>query len=276
MSSKGISAMNDTDKPAFTQILAGTLECYGRAVTPAAIGTWWAALAGHALGDVRLAFTRYVQDPDQGRYPPTPAGILAQMTGAELWIGADEAWALCLESFDEAVTVCVTDVILEARAAAQLVWQSGDKIGARVAFRAAYERIVQARRMEGRAARWQLSAGWDAERREQAALAAVSAGRLSREAVARFLPAPEMTPEGRAIAGLLTGDAAALPEGTNATVRWRIAELRASLEGGRDARPIPAERERFEAARMQALADVERLAVRRAEVGAEARGHGGA
>jgi hypothetical protein len=253
--------MNDTDKAVFTQILAGTLECYGRAVTPSAIGMWWAALVRYDMREVRLAFTRYVQDPEQGRYPPTPSGILAQMTGAGLWIGADEAWALCLESFDEAATVCLTDVILEARSAAWPVWATGDTIGARVAFRAAYERIVQTRRMEGRAGRWQLSVGWDADRREQAARAAVAAGRLSHEAIAGYLPGPEITPEGRAIAGLLTGSAE-VPEEVGETTRRRLAELRASLSGRRRDGPSAAEveRERFEAARSQALADARRLA----------------
>lgn len=274
--------MNDTDKAVFTQILAGTLECYGRAVTPSAIGMWWAALARYDMREVRLAFTRYVQDPEQGRYPPTPAGILAQMTGAGLWIGADEAWALCLESFDEAATVCLTDVILEARSAAQPVWATGDKIGARVAFRAAYERIVQTRRMEGRAARWQLSVGWDADRREQAARAAVAAGRLSHEAIAGYLPGPEITPEGRAIAGLLTGESVELPTGGSETTRRRLAELRASLSGRRTDGPSAAqvERERFEAVRAQALADARWLAARSrggataAGARAEACGHG--
>lgn len=261
--------MNGTDQAAFAEILAGTLECYGRAVTPAAIRVWWAALSGQSLTAVRQAFARYVQDPGQGRYPPTPAGILAQMTDAQAWLAADEAWALCLESFDEAATVCVTDVILEAREAARPVWQDGDKIGARVAFRAAYERLVQTRRLEGRPVRWQLSVGWDAEGRERAALAAVAAGRLSSSAVAGYLPGPAVTAEGAAIAGLLTGRPVDLPASTTATTRQRLAELRASLAGGsRESVPCAAarDRERFEAARVKALADLERLQ--------QARGHG--
>ncbi len=62
---------------------------------------------------------------------------------------ADEAWALALETFDEAATVCLTDEILLAAVAASPVWESGDRVGARMAFKAAYERVLNERRLQG-------------------------------------------------------------------------------------------------------------------------------
>jgi hypothetical protein len=71
--------MRSDDKPVFAAHLTNLLATYGRGVTVGVIDVWWGVLEPFELGDVSRAFSRYVGDPDQGRYPPVPASIVAQL-----------------------------------------------------------------------------------------------------------------------------------------------------------------------------------------------------
>ncbi len=219
--------MYDTDKRDFVDLLQGTMETYHRPITPAALRIWWAALVSYDLAELQAAFHRHITDPDQGRFPPTPAAIVAQMVDATGVIGADEAWSLVIGAMDEAATVILTDLMLEALAVSQArtQWQY-DKVGARMAFKSAYDRLIGIARIQGRKPIWQVSAGWDAERRADAVRLAMEGGRLTHDQARRYLAPPDSTAEGQAIAGLITGKVVELPD--NAT-RERLAALRASL-----------------------------------------------
>jgi hypothetical protein len=162
---------------------------------------------------------------------PKPADIIAIVEKAHHRLSADEAWAIALESFDESATVCVTEEMLEALGAAQAVWEYGDKVGARMAFKGAYERITSERRNQGIAPQWQLSLGWDQERRTAAAQEALRLGRMPLEDVQTFLPAPAPTGIGAQIAGLLAGktNVLAFPSDQDAKNRRRMQELREHL-----------------------------------------------
>jgi hypothetical protein len=150
-----------------------------------------------------------------------------------------------MASFDERDSVCISDAIMDARLAAAPMWQDGDKIGARMAFRDAYDRAMLTPKTRGERPVWMLSVGHDPERRVEAAKAAVASGLLSSEAAKAYLPAPMVTPEGAAIAGLLTGNVVALPN-TDDKIRRKIAELRALIEPVKDSGELMAEeRQRF-------------------------------
>ncbi len=240
--------MKNADKRAFAELLGGLLELYGRKISPSAAELWWSAFEQHDLSEVRAAFSRYTQDPEQGRYPPTPASVLGCINSASVRLGADEAWALALGTFDEAATVCVTDEILEAVAAAAPVMETGDKIGTRMAFKAAYERITSQRRMAGAAPKWRLSMGWDAEQRAQVAQEALRLGRVTEEQVRDYLPAPAPSGPAAAVAGLLTGNVVQMPVGEDAKARANLRRLRDAISAGLsrdDHRDKAAERETF-------------------------------
>ena len=219
--------MYDTDKRDFVDLLQGTMETYHRPITPAALRIWWAALVSYDLAELQAAFHRHITDPDQGRFPPTPAAIVAQMADAAGAIGADEAWSLVIGAMDEDATVVLTDLMLEALAVSQArtQWQY-DKVGARMAFKSAYDRLIGIARIQGRKPIWQVSAGWDAERRADAVRLAMEGGRLTHDQARRYLAPPDSTAEGQAIAGLITGKVVELPD--DAT-RERLSALRASL-----------------------------------------------
>jgi hypothetical protein len=98
---------------------------------------------------------------------------------------------VALGSLDEADTVVWTEETAQAFAAARPVLDLGDKVGARMAFKGAYERLVDAARRDGRPMAVQVSLGWDQNRRIVAIDAAVTAGRLPAPQAAALLPPPD-------------------------------------------------------------------------------------
>jgi len=183
--------MRETDIPEFTTLLDSTCRLLSRGTyTPDDTNTtlWFRALAAHHIDDIRAAFSAHVRDPQRGRFVPSPADILAQIQAAmenDGRPGPEEAWAIALRSDDEFATVVWTQEIAQAKQAAQSLLDIGDEVGARMAFREAYNRIVAEARAAGVAPKWLESLGFDTAGRETALRAAVSAGRLP------ALPAPK-------------------------------------------------------------------------------------
>ena len=102
----------------------------------------------------------------------------------------------------------MTDEIQLALGAARPVLDLGDKVGARMAFISAYERLVQTARGDARPVNWHVSIGFDANRRIEAITGAVQMQRISHEHGQKYLADLNVVPiasDGMAIAGLLTG-----------------------------------------------------------------------
>lgn len=102
---------------------------------------------------------------------------------------ADEAWGLVSEGLrDERVTVVVPAIAQQAAAmgAAELL-RNGDKTGARMAFKAAYEKLSGGLDLSG-GVRWVVERGWDAEDAKTKITEAVRAGRLNKQAALQALP----------------------------------------------------------------------------------------
>jgi hypothetical protein len=104
---------------------------------------------------------------------------------------SDEAWATVLRSFDERDTVAWNEEMIQAALVARVVFDRGDKFGARMAFKNAYERLVREAREQGRMPVVTVSEGWDLQRRAAAIEQAVKLGHISQSQAADFLPAPE-------------------------------------------------------------------------------------
>ncbi|MFV3015528.1 hypothetical protein ACM9HO_07485, partial [Pseudomonas sp. KHB2.9] len=110
---------------------------------------------------------------------------------------------------DEYETVVLTDEIQLALAAAKPILDGGDKIGARMAFIDAYQRFVGQARDDAKPVNWHVSVGFDANRRIQAVTKAMDLKRIPREHAQKYLAdlsVEPITEDGRAIAGLLTGN----------------------------------------------------------------------
>ncbi len=155
--------------------------------------------------------------------------VLKHIHAADGRPGKDEAWSIALAASDEHETVVVTAEIRQAMAASAPILDAGDKVGARMAFMSAYERLVSFARAEDRPAAWEVSLGFDPSRRVTAIEAAVRAQLITQETGGKYLAdlriAP-ITPDGQAIAGLLTGEVRTQP---TAHVREKLAEVRSIL-----------------------------------------------
>lgn len=190
---------------------------------------WFRALQAHPLDVVRSAFDAHVKDPQRGRFVPTPADIIAQIEGLaenDGRPGAEEAWAMSIAARDEAETLVWTQEMATAWGIAKPVMDAGDEVGARMAFKEAYARLVDEARRQRMPAFWSVSQGFDAERRAPAISAAVAAGRLP-ESELLGLPAP------RDAVPLLEVATSHAPE----HIRQRLRELRGSLTMPREDRP---------------------------------------
>ncbi|MWK56928.1 hypothetical protein GO594_13155 [Pseudomonas otitidis] len=141
----------------------------------------------------------------------TPENVIRHLVTQDGRPEANEAWAIAMTSYDEAETVLMTPEIQQAAASAESVFRAGDKIGARMAFIATYERLVTTARQVGTPLAWSLSLGHDAERRASAIESAERLGRLpapQAQALLAHHAVGQITAEGRAIVGLLAGPSA--------------------------------------------------------------------
>lgn len=104
-------------------------------------------------------------------FPPTLPEFIKMC-----WAGhpsADAAWALALKAMDENETVTWTNEIMYAWERCRVVYQDGDKVGARMAFKAVYDGLNLSCRPE-----WVVSEGFDKDKRVVEMQAAQSAGLL--------------------------------------------------------------------------------------------------
>jgi hypothetical protein len=193
--------MSPQDKPDFIALLGATFDVYSRlSPMPETQLLWFRLCQPHPMDAVRSAFGRYIAT--EPKFPPTPAQILAFMgqgTGDNR-PGADEAWATALLSRDESATVVWTQETASAFAICRHVLDT-DEVGARVAFRDAYSRLVAESRLMHAPVRWVASLGWDVAERDKVIRRAAVAGLLPAPQVAALLP-PPMPTEGPSPAGV--------------------------------------------------------------------------
>lgn len=166
--------------------------------------------------------------------------VLKHIHAADGRPGKDEAWSIALSASDEYETVVLTAEIRQAMIASSPILEAGDKVGARMAFMSAYERLVSFARAEDRPVVWDVSLGFDAGRRVTAIESAMRAQLISHEAGTKYLADLRIAPitqDGQAIAGLLTGEVR--PQ-ASAHVRKKLGEVRSTLAASK----IRKERER--------------------------------
>lgn len=221
--------LNPDEEARLVRELIGSAEAMGQAMSPNAAAMIASDLEGVPLATVLHAL-RSIRGNYKGRltFPVIRERIL-ELDGRP---GRDEAWALALQGLDERDSVVWTDEIQKALAAARPILRIGDKIGARMAFLSAYDRLVQAERDAGTAPEWIVSIGWDGDRRAQALEQAVMLKRIpvTRAAELGYRP-PALTAEGQAIAALLTAPDGAKqePKGLPPEFRSRLQQLRADV-----------------------------------------------
>ncbi|WP_447904934.1 hypothetical protein [Pseudomonas aeruginosa] len=204
--------------------LFATSEAMGQQLTPAAAQLMVQDLCAYdeeALTGALQAVRR-----EGGRF--TVAAVLRHVESADGRPSANEAWAIALQSYDEAETALLTPEVQQAAAAAAPIFNAGDEVGARMAFIAAYDRLVGAAHQMAQPVAWILSLGHNAERRGLAIESAQRLGRLPASQAQLLLKQHGGAPvgnDGRAIAGLLTHDSV---DGSS-RVRRHLEEIRQGL-----------------------------------------------
>lgn len=169
--------------------LVATAEVMGSEIKPNAALVIVDDLSAYALGDVLQALTR-VRRECSGKL--TLKMILDILAPTSCWLSANEAWAVALPAIDEAATVVWTPEIAKAFEVARPILEGGDKIGARMAFIPAYDRLIDHAKRESRTPSYEVSAGWDANMREVAMRQSVTAGLLPMpNDDTKALPAPD-------------------------------------------------------------------------------------
>lgn len=180
--------MIESDKKQFLESLNSCAVVYRTEVSTALVKIYWDLLKEYATEEVQGAIFAHMKT---AKFFPSPAELIEKIPSAKRFshIGADEAWTIALASFDENATVVWTKPIQEARAIASEIYATGDTIGARMAFKEAYKRIVD----QTPKAEWTVCAGWDARQRLAAVKAAQQLGRLPGDyrINQNLLPVPE-------------------------------------------------------------------------------------
>lgn len=185
--------MQAADRAQFAAVLSRTFRTLRQPVPePEILDVWWTKLEPFPVEAVAQAFSKHL---DVSEFAPTPAAILKHLPKqSDGRPEVNEAWAISLRSRDERDTVVWTQECAEAFDCAKDVLDAGDEVGARMAFKDAYTRIVERERAAGRPVQWMKSLGFDADRRDAVLAEAVRAGRLQLEdvrAVAPQLAAPD-------------------------------------------------------------------------------------
>lgn len=184
--------------PELLMAIAVTAEACGRTFSEAAARQFATDLSAYPQDKVLIALHRCRMEV---KTYLTPAHVFERISDDRL--GSDEAWSIGLRGRDESETVITTPEILEAMSAARPVLEMGDEVGARMAFKDTYNRLVAEARVAGRPIHWIPTLGWDLGKRQAALREAVSAGLLpAPKAEAMLLPPPpkkaDTDPEGLA------------------------------------------------------------------------------
>lgn len=238
--------MLDDDKLAFSKLLDGLELIYDKALTVELKRLYWGALAGMEWAQLERSVAAHVADKERGRWFPKPADLWFQwerMQQRDARPLADEAWAVAVQARLDDPTVVWTRETAQAWAVASAVLELGDEVGARMAFKAAYERLVAEARRNGGPVQWEVSLGFDARLRQEALAQAVTRGQVSPERARQLAPPEEVNQEvQQVVSGLLSGKVVAFPTASASENARRFAA--AVRDGMRQAEQAQAERER--------------------------------
>lgn len=99
---------------------------------------------------------------------------------------AEEAWSLV--RFDEESTFVMNDDIGAALAVASVAYESGDMVGAKMAFKEKYKAVVASARAKAEPVKWFISFGSDKSKQAEPIVAALEAGRIEKKMAIMHLP----------------------------------------------------------------------------------------
>ena len=208
--------------------LSVTAEAMGQQMTPAGLLMMAEDLSDYPLADVLSALRRVRRECRR----LTLADVVERLCAIDGRPDADEAWMVALAAQHEAATVVWTKETEQAWYIARPAIEINDKVGARMAFKAAYDRLVAEAREKAEPVKWSASLGFNVEERRNALENAVMAGKIPRSEASGLLPPP---PTDERIANVVlkiacvNGETVAPEIERREMMRRHIAELRAVL-----------------------------------------------
>lgn len=185
--------------------IVATAETLGQTMSAAAAELMASDLSEYPAPDIIAALTACRRELT-GKL--TLAAVLQRIQAADGRPSRDEAWAIALQAGDERDTVVLTSEIMAALQVARPILEARDKVGARMAFLSAYDRLIAQARQDAQPVKWEVSLGFDPDLRSRAIEQARDLGRLpAPEADRLLLQHAQQSPSanGMAIAGLITG-----------------------------------------------------------------------
>lgn len=183
--------MSDARK-VFTKKMISVYKAYEKQPDSDAIDLYWGLLQHVSIHMLLGAIDAHMRDTTAGTYFPRPADILRQLPAdpKTTHLTSDEAWSLAIVAAEEKNTVVWSVPMQGAWFIASPIYDSGDKVGARMAFKGAYERLVTEAKARGEPVRWVVSLGWDLSQRDSVITQALQLGRIEPSQVHAYLPAP--------------------------------------------------------------------------------------
>lgn len=164
------------------ETLCATAELTGTNMTPAGARLLAADLAKYPEAQVIGALRRCRMEL-RGRL--TVEAIVMRLDDGRPT--ADEAWSIWPHT--EGPSAILNNEIAESMETARFLLDEGDKVGARLAFRDAYNKRIQQGRDTGEPPQWFVSLGHNKQERHDVVLQAVKLGRISQDQAQAMLPA---------------------------------------------------------------------------------------
>lgn len=128
--------------------------------------------------EVKKAFREHVEDPKSGAHFPSASEILSRINLSKNNMPTySEAWGIALRALDHQASVVWTEEIESSLYAARPILDAGDVIGARLAFRDAYERLVSDAVKKNKQIAWKIKVGSDHAKMKEEIMKAKLLGR---------------------------------------------------------------------------------------------------
>ena len=167
--------------PNIIRAIALAADMCGVQFQPETIAVMASELSGQPEQDVLDALRRCCRECQRGRF--SLAAVFDRLPNQPP--DDETAWGMALKArlWDESATLVVPEAVWFAWSDAEVIWNSGDKVGARMAFKAAWPEALRERSMECR-----VSLGNDREGQAPALRDAVTAGLITVETAEHWLP----------------------------------------------------------------------------------------
>lgn len=164
------------------EAIAVTAELCGRTFSPAAAMVFAGDLDGFSESSVLAALTRCRKEIKGAL---TVQDVVSRIDDGRP--GVEQAWAML--PHDEQTSVVWSDEMAQAWGVAGPLLQDGDRIGARMAFKEAYIKLVSDARDSKTPPKWTVSFGGNVHGRQGALIEAVRHNRMTLDHAVQLLPA---------------------------------------------------------------------------------------